>query len=263
MNRKEDSTLRKVIILVAAFSAFCLPDTGHAGEGTQPAAGKDVLSVGFQFSATNPQGPSELTDVTDWGPHFRAFYEVVNINRRWRIVGEFGYNTFSLNEDVYLPPVGQALEDSVNASFPLGSDYPEGSVATLTDVSIDGGDFNAMHVTVGAKYLLLSDERGPLRPYVTAQAGLYSIGQSNSDVSASFNVERPSMSDIILAIPSAPWTRDVDRENAFGLSFGAGAEMRIVGDLALLGDFRYHAAFTDDTTTFYEMGVGLAYYLGF
>ena len=262
-NRKEDSTLRKVIILAAALGAFCLPDTGHSGEGAVPTGNGDILSVGFQFSVTDPQGPSRLTDVAGSGPHFRAFYEIVNLSKRWRLVGEFGYNTFGIREDEYLPPVGRALEDSINASFPLGPDYPEGSVAALEEISMKGGDFNAMHVSVGAKYLVLPDGRSPVRPYVTAQAGFYSLGQSDSDVSATFNVERPEMSDIVLVIPSTPWTRDVERDGAFGFSVGGGAEMRVIGGLALLADLRYHVAYTEETTTFLDFGVGVAYYLGF
>jgi hypothetical protein len=263
VNRKEDSTLRKVIILAAALGALCLPDTGHSGEDAAPTRSGDILSVGFQFSVTDPQGPSKLTDVAGSGPQFRAFYEIVNLSKRWRFVGEFGYNTFGIREDEYLPPVGRALEDSINASFPLGSDYPEGSVATLEEISIKGGDFNAMHVTVGAKYMVLPDEQSFLRPYVTAQAGYYSVGQSDSDISASFNVERPGMSDIVLVVPSTPWTRDVERDGAFGFSVGGGAEMRVIGGLALLADLRYHAAYTEETTTFLDVGAGIAYYLGF
>jgi opacity protein-like surface antigen len=246
--------VRKIIALAALLALVCPPAKGYCG---------DILQIGFQFSATAPQGPSKLTDVAGAGLHFRTFYEVVNLNDRWRLIGEFGYNNFGLNHGDYRNLVGPALEDSMNASFPLGSVFPAGSHAELTTFSIDGGDFNAMHLTAGAKYMLLPDNKSVVQPYVTAQAGLYSTGQSDSDLSASFVVQRPGLSDTTLIIPSSPWTRDVNRDNAFGFSIGGGTDFSLTDNLLLLADFRYHVAFTDETTTFLELGAGIAYRLGF
>jgi hypothetical protein len=254
VTRKEDSTLRKAIVLTAILAALCCPETGICSG--------DVLTVGTQFSATDPHSPSELTDVAGAGLHFRAFYEVVNLSKRWRLVGEFGYNTFSLREEEYENLIRPALEDSITASLPfLG--FPVGSVATIEELSISGGDFNAMHFTAGAKYMLLDDDQSSVQPYVTAQAGLYSAGQSDSDLSSSFSVQIPGMADTTLSIPSAPWTRDVDRDNAFGFSIGGGTELSLMGDFAVVADLRYHFAFTEETTRFLDIGVGVAYYLGF
>lgn len=247
--------MSRVIILTVLLAAICCPVRAHCDD--------DVLTLGFQFSATDPQGPSKLTDIAGGGLHFRAFYEVVNLNRQWRLIGEFGYNTFSLREGEYGDLVGPALEDSINAALPFLSEFPVGSEAEIQSFSISGGDFNAMHVTAGAKYLLFSDDQSILQPYLTAQAGLYSTGQSDSDVSSSFVVHRPGLEDTTLAIPSAPWTRDVDRENAFGFSVGGGTELSLRSDLALVADLRYHVAYTEETTTFFDIGVGIAYYLGF
>lgn len=247
--------MKKAIVLAALLAATCAPAEGLC-DG-------DLLEIGFQFSATAPQGPSDLTDVAGSGLHFRTFYEVVNLSKRWRLVGEFGYNSFTLRQEEYGNVVAPVLEDSINASFPLGPGFPVGSVAGLEKFSIDGGDFNSMHLTAGAKYLLLSDDQAIVQPYVTAQAGVYSYGQSDSHVSASFIVQRPAMEDTTLSVSEAPWTSDVDRDNAFGFSVGGGAELSLTNDLLLLADLRYHIAFTEEKTTFLDIGVGVAYRLGF
>jgi opacity protein-like surface antigen len=224
-----------------------------------------VMGVGFQFSATSPQGPDDLTDIAKTGLHFRTFYRVMKFSRNWQVVAEFGYDSFWLRESEFADLIAPALADSINALFPLGPSLPSGSVATVTDLTVSGGDLNAMHVTGGIHYVFDIESQKRLQPYLTAQGGYYSTGQSDADVTAEFNVDRPgAMPDTTLNISRAPFVRDYERDNAFGLNVGGGAEFSLFESVALVGDFRYHVAFTDDKrTTFLEAGLGLVYFLGF
>jgi hypothetical protein len=223
------------------------------------------LAVGFQFSATSPQGPDELTDISKVGVHFRTFYKVNVVDPHWRIVGEFGYNDFTLRKGAFADAIAPALSDSITSLFPLGPTLPAGSVATVDHISIDGGHPNAMHLTGGVEYAFAIEELPWLSPYLTAQGGLYSTGQSDTDLGLSVNVERPGgMADTTLSFTSMPFIRDDDRDNAFGLNFGGGAEISLTRILALVGDVRYHVAFTESkSTTFVDVGLGAVYYFGF
>ncbi len=246
---------RMVLALLAV--AICWPAAACCDD--------QVMGVGFQFSATYPQGPDDLTDIARTGLHFRTFYRVLKFDRNWQVVAEFGYDSFWLREGNFADLIAPALADSMNALFPLGPSLPSGSVATVTDLTVSGGDLNAMHVTGGIHYAFDIESRKWLKPYLTAQGGYYSTGQSDADITAEFNVDRPgAMPDTTLNITGAPFIRDNDRDNAFGFNVGGGAEFSLFESVALVGDFRYHVAFTDDKrTTFLEAGLGLVYFLGF
>lgn len=244
------------LICAAAVAAICWPIAG--------AWGGNLMGVGFQFSATSPLTPEKLTDFTDTGLHFRTFYRVTSFSRNWNILGEFGYNDFGLDMDAFATTIGPALTESINDLFPLGPSLPEGSTATLSELKVSGGSFNSMHLTGGVQYMFFGKQDKRINPYVTAQGGLYSFGQSDTDVALSVDVERPVLPDTTLSFPSSPFLRGDDRDNAFGMSFGGGAELSVTDAVALLGDFRYHVAFTEDKkTSFLDIGIGLVYFLGF
>jgi hypothetical protein len=226
--------------------------------------GKNLMGVGFQFSATSPQGPDELTEFTDIGLHFRTFYRATNFSDKWNFMAEFGYNDFGLDRGAYGDLIAPVLVDGINELFPLGPSLPEGSVASLDEIEVTGGSFNSLHVTGGVQYMITGGEDNVFSPYVTAQGGLYSFGQSDTDVSLSVDVERPALPDTTLSFPRSPFLRDDDRDYAFGLGFGGGTEVSLTETVALVGDFRYHIAFTEEkNTTFYDLGIGLVYYLGY
>ncbi len=247
--------MRKVICAAVAV-ALCWP----------LAAGcrNDLMGVGFQFSVTDPQGPDRLTDIAESGLHFRTFYRAITFNDKWNIVGEFGYNDFRLRESEFANMIKPVLADSLGDLFPLGPSLPAGSEVTIDELTVSGGHLNAMHVTGGIQYLFPSAEDALLRPYLTAQGGFYSTGQSDADVAVTLTVDRPgSMPDTTISFPSGPFIRDGDRDNAFGLNFGGGTEISLTRSVALLADARYHVAFTEDKrTTFFDLGLGLVYFLG-
>lgn len=244
------------IIYIAVAVAICWPLAGACDD--------HVMGVGFQFSATSPQGPDMLTDFAGGGFQFRQFYRITSFSKSWQMIGEFGYNNFGLRRGEYANAIAGPLADSVTALFPIEPEFPDGSVATVKQLTVTGGNFNAMHVTGGVQYVFFAKEDRLLKPYVTAQGGLYSTGQSDTDVAVSFDIQRPSMSDTTMTIPTSPLIRDDDRDNAFGLSFGGGAEYSLTEAFAVVGDFRYHVAFTEEKkTTFIDVGLGLVYFLGF
>jgi hypothetical protein len=245
------------LICVAVAVAICWPLAGTCGENT--------MAVGFQFSATSPLTPDKLTDFAESGLHFRTFYRVTSLSDKWHVLGEFGYNNFGLDDKAYGATVGPVLIDAINELFPLGPSLPDGSIATLSEVEISGGAFNSMHLTGGVQYMFFGGQDRALNPYVTAQGGLYSFGQSDTDVGLTVDVDRPaSLADTTLSFPLSPFLRDDDRDNAFGLSLGGGAEFSVTDAVALVGDFRYHVAFTEEKkTSFVDVGLGLVYFLGF
>lgn len=248
--------MRRLICAVVALALFW-PLAASCGE--------HLMGVGFQFSLTRPLSPEMLTDFTDSGLHFRTFYKVTAFSDKWHGLAEFGYNDFGLDEDTYAATIGPVLIDEINNLFPLGPTLPEGSTATLRELAVTGGAFNSMHLTGGVQYMFYGEEERALNPYVTAQGGLYSFGQSDTDVEFSVDVDRPTpQADTTLSFPPSPFLRDDDRDNAFGLSLGGGAELEITGAVSLVGDFRYHVAFTEEKkTTFFDIGLGIVYFLGY
>jgi len=253
---QERRVLVRRLIIAAAASALLWPLGGACQE--------DVLQLGFQFSATSPQGPDELTDYSSGGLQFRTFYRVMSFSKSWQLVGEFGYNTFNLREGKFESLIEPVIADSMAAALEDDAYFPAGSTVSIVALDVTGGDFNAAHVTAGLQYTFFAEEEAAARPYLTVQGGYYSTGQSDTDVGLTLDVHRPEMADTTLSVPSIPFMRDDDRDNAFGLNFGGGVELVITGQLSVIGDFRYHVAFTDERkTTFYDAGLGLAYYLGF
>lgn len=246
----------KTVICALVAVVICWPLAARCDEN---------LAVGFQFSATSPQGPDELTDVSKLGIQFRTFYRVNVVNPHWRVIAELGYNDFTLRRGAFGDRISPVLSDSITSLFPLGPSLPAGSVATVGQMTVHGGHMNALHITGGVEYAFTMEEMTWLTPYVTAQGGLYSTGQSDTDLEVSFNVDRPgAMPDTTLSFASMPFIRDDDRDNAFGVNFGGGAEVSLMSILALVGDFRYHVAFTEDKkTTFFDVGLGVIYSFGF
>jgi len=225
---------------------------------------EDVLDVGFRFSWTRPEGPEKLTDFASDGISFGTVYGVVNLSDRFQIVAEFGYDNFALREGPFGSLIATALAESLAAALEEDPFFPEGSSVTVSSLAIEGGDFNAAHLTAGIRYLFANPPDNALLPYATFQAGLYSKGQSDTDVSLTLDVQRPGQADTTLVMPAIPFLRDDDRDNAVGFNFGAGVELRLSGEFSILADFRYHLAYTEERTTrFLNAGLGVAYHLGF
>jgi hypothetical protein len=224
------------------------------------------MGVGFQFSATAPLAPDELKDYTEGGLHYRTFYRAVNFSDKWHFIAEFGYNDFGLDNDAYACVLRPEIEDGLDDILAADPSIPEGSTADIYDLEIWGGAFNSMHLTGGVQYMFLGGQDRALNPYVTAQGGIYSFGQSDTDVgfSAAVDTTGNGESDLNMSFPRLPFLRDDDRENVFGMNFGGGVELTVTDAVALLGDFRYHVAFTEDkSTSFVDIGLGVVYYLGF
>jgi len=116
------------------------------------------------------------------------------------------------------------------------------------DTTLQGGDLTNVYLFVGARYNLLKDPPGNVKPYLVFGGGAYHIEADPISGSS------PSLGTI-----SGPG----GSENVFGVNIGIGADFPLGATVNGFGEVQYQVGFTSETNTAtIPVRVGLAFLLG-
>jgi hypothetical protein len=199
------------------------------------------VRFGFFGGLGLPASPEEFTDLYN-GSFTIGGQILYKTSARTTIVGRVAYHRFSLEEE--------GLNSLASAFVGVTSNF-------FTSFSIDGGNARALAFTANVMQQL-SPPGGRTNFFISAGAGLYSLGIGDMSMSGSYNAPFETGSFTI--------ETEGESQTDFGINFGAGIDNSLGESASLLLEARYNMVFTDiagvDNANFFTFLGGLSFRLG-